>query len=396
MSKKKKKKLKINKKKLKKSAKKKNKQKGSRKSDSLTKLKIKNVEKRDVSSAEFLRINDAEEDILSLGLKKKKGKQKDGKKTKPKKEKKVSNQEKRAVHSTLMKDPVFRELAEPKLPELRHENRARLQIQSPTRLYFYWSVKNNPFKTLNRVFGNSGNYTLVVKFVNKTKNLVEFFPIEVDGNWWFDAEADSSYQAEVGFYAPGRPFIRIIYSNEVQTPRRSPSKRKDLMPRFDVSANQFAEVLDVSGYKRDAVEVALAGDDLESANKATQKTYFELFGKDTERSPLGKDDELRFVLLALASGYSLKDLEPEISSTLFAFLEIEGQNLNAERVLSALKQNFDLFDDEYLEEQEIGPATFGASLVNFQKTFIKRKKPNSLLPKLFNPDSISSIDCLKP
>src|SRR6187399_2686887 len=42
--------------------------------------------------------------------------------------------------------PAFRELAQPKLPELRHENRARLQMQSPNRLYFYWSIGTNPFQ----------------------------------------------------------------------------------------------------------------------------------------------------------------------------------------------------------------------------------------------------------
>src|SRR5215216_2116455 len=36
-------------------------------------------------------------------------------------------------------DPIFAELATPKLPELARENRARLQMQSPNRLYFYWS-----------------------------------------------------------------------------------------------------------------------------------------------------------------------------------------------------------------------------------------------------------------
>src|SRR5687768_12530514 len=41
--------------------------------------------------------------------------------------------------------PVFKELREPKLPSLKRENRARLQMQTPNRVYFYWSMKNNPF-----------------------------------------------------------------------------------------------------------------------------------------------------------------------------------------------------------------------------------------------------------
>jgi len=53
---------------------------------------------------------------------------------------------------------VFKELSEPKLPELVKENRARLQMQSPTKIHFYWSIKTNPFQTLTRVFGNQTNY----------------------------------------------------------------------------------------------------------------------------------------------------------------------------------------------------------------------------------------------
>src|SRR4051812_11210240 len=52
-------------------------------------------------------------------------------------------------------DPIFAELATPKLPELQRENRARLQMQSPNRLYFYWSIKNNPFQILQKVFAGN-------------------------------------------------------------------------------------------------------------------------------------------------------------------------------------------------------------------------------------------------
>ena len=40
--------------------------------------------------------------------------------------------------------PEFLELAVPKLPVLPKENRARLLMQSPNRLYFYWSVRDVP------------------------------------------------------------------------------------------------------------------------------------------------------------------------------------------------------------------------------------------------------------
>ena len=148
-------------------------------------------------------------------------------------------------------DPVFAELAEPKLPELQKENRAWLQMQSPNRLYFYWSIKNNPFQTLQKVFaGNTGNYQLVAKFVNLKNDREEMHAVDAEGNYWFNAEADTKYQAEIGFYATGRPYIRVIFSNTIETPRKSPSPRIATDADWAVSARDFAEVLDISGFGR--------------------------------------------------------------------------------------------------------------------------------------------------
>lgn len=279
--------------------------------------------------------------------------------------------------------PVFKELAEPKLPELPRENRARLQMQSPTRLYFYWSVKNNPFQILSKVFGGkTGSYTFVTKLINKTRGTEELYSVEPEGNWWFDVDADADYVAELGFYAPNRPFVRVMFSNEIHTPRRTPSKRTDYTPSFNVNAYQFAEVLDVAGYQRDAFEVAFAGDDETLAEEATQKTYFQLVGRDTKTISASESDELRFVFLALASGYSLEDIRHEINPGLYEALESEIEKLSSEKVLAALKENFDIFSDEFFEEEEIGEAVFGASLVNFPKRIKKRSVPKSLSPKV--------------
>ena len=60
-----------------------------------------------------------------------------------------------------------RELALPRLPELSKQNRARLQMQTPNRLFFYWSLGINPFQKLNRALGSqTASYTLVLKLVD--------------------------------------------------------------------------------------------------------------------------------------------------------------------------------------------------------------------------------------
>ena len=273
-----------------------------------------------------------------------------------------------------IEDPIFKELSEPKLPEVPKENRARLQMQSPTRLNFYWSIKTNPFKTLNRAFGGkTGSYTLVVKLVNQKNGREEISPVEAEGSWWFNVDADAAYRAEIGFYAPNRPFVRIMFSNTVETPRLSPSTRRDYSADFDVSASQFAKVLDASGFAQDAFEVALAGDDAESAAKATNNAFLQFAGQENEDF---SSDEIRLVLLALASGHSLGSLRDQISSRLFVFLQENIEKLSAENALASLQENFSIFADEY-EEEFLSPAVFGASLINFPRTSKKQR----FLPK---------------
>ena len=278
---------------------------------------------------------------------------------------------------------VFKELAEPKLPELAKENRARLQMQSPNRLYFYWSMENNPFQTLNRIFGgNAENYRLVAKLVNQTQNREEVVPIEAEGSTWFDVDADSTYRTEIGFYAAHRPFVRLMFSNRVKTPRKNPSPHRDFSSDWAVSANQFAQVLDVSGYAHDAVEVALAGDDLEFADNAARNAFTQIIGSE-EDDFVGNDaSEIRFALLALASGYSPESLRGHISKNLFAKLQENAEKLSAEKALNALQESFGEFTEETIEEG-FGQTVFGASLINFPR-FSRRKA----LPK-FAP--ISSL-----
>ena len=279
-------------------------------------------------------------------------------------------------------DPIFRELAEPKLPVLERENRATLLMQTPNRLYFYWSIKNNPFQTLQKAFqGNTGSYQLVAKIVNQKNEQEEIFPVEAEGNWWFNVEADAQYRAEIGFYAPNRPYIRVIFSNTIETPRKSPSPRVATDADFAVSAQEFSEVLDVAGYKQDAFEVALMGDDNAQAEDATRNAFAQFTGAKAEEFSTVEADELRFALLAIASGISLKDLREHISPALFAFLGSLIIQLSAENAMSALGEHFDVFAEEIFEEEEIGAAVHGASLVNFPKQMKKRIVPKEILPK---------------
>ncbi|MBK6749443.1 MAG: DUF4912 domain-containing protein [Acidobacteria bacterium] len=286
--------------------------------------------------------------------------------------------------------PVFKALAEVKLPELKRENRARLQMQTPTRLYFYWSIRENPWHTLRNVFGDDlGSYTLVVKLIDKRTDRETISQCEAEGNWWFDVEPDGEYQAEIGFYAPNRPYFRIVYSNTISTPRRSPSPRAATESDWTVSANKFAEVLDVAGFSRDAFDAAMAGDDVAASSDASHTAFTRLVGNNDNDIRGIAAEEIRYALVALASGTSLEELRFRISPALFAILQANAANIEAGRAMSALTEYFDIEESDWTEEK-FGPAVYGASLINFPRTL----KTKSLSPKYtprYDPVSSHSI-----
>jgi hypothetical protein len=297
----------------------------------------------------------------------------------------------------LLNDPVFAELAMPKLPNLERENRARLHMQTPNRIYFYWSIKNNPFRVLNKVFaGNVGNYQLVVKFVNLKTGREEIRPVEAEGNFWYNVEADSTYRAEIGFYAPNRPYIRVIFSNTISTPRKSPSPRAASDADWAISSAAFADVLDHSGFQADAYEVALAGDDAFVAATATKRAFADLIGPAASDFSALDSDELRFALVALASGVSLDELRGQISEALFLILGEHAAASDADAALQSLKRHFDIFEEIVEEVEELGAAVYGASLVHFPRTRRMKTRPKSIDGKDYPENAPRILPKLSP
>ena len=256
-------------------------------------------------------------------------------------------------------------------------------MQSPTRLYFYWSVGKNPFHTLNRAIGGAtGSYTLVLKLINLKNDTEDLHAIEPDGAWWFDVDADTEYRVEIGFYATNRPYVRVMYSNTIATPRKSPSPRSAESAQWTVSADKFARVLDIAGFAHDAFDVALAGDDRDAAEAATISAATHFTGRPASDFASIGAEEIRFALLALASGVSLASLRGRVSATLFAILEANISTLTSDDALAALKGQFEFDVDEFVdEEEETGGAVFGSSLVNFPRK-VKRGRKLSELPPI--------------
>ncbi len=276
--------------------------------------------------------------------------------------------------------PEFLELAMPKLPNLgSHGNRARLLMQTPNRLYFYWAVGKNPFHTLNRAVGHSSNYTLVLKLVDLRNDNEQIFPVDASGNWWFDVDADGEYRAEIGFYAVNRPYIRVLYSNTVTTPRKNPSPRSADTAEWRVPAVKFAEVLEAAGFQRDAFDVVLAGDDVDAAEGATRSAFAQFSGRKPAEFASLEAAEMRYAMLAIASGIPLEQLRGLISERLFRFLSSLG-TLDGELALASLKTEFEFDEEEFEIEEEVGPTVFGASQVHFPRRSRKGKRLSELNP----------------
>ena len=261
--------------------------------------------------------------------------------------------------------PVFKLLARPTLPELKHETRARLMMQSPTRLFFYWSVARRSFQALHKTLGGeTGDYTLALRLLNLTTDVEELHAVEAGGSWWFNAEPDNEYRAEIGFYSATRPFVRILFSNSITTPRKSPSPHSASESRWAITTDTFAEVLEASGFEDDAFEVIRsdAGQDLSSAfasHVGINKS--ELAGLDIE--------ELRRALAFLASGVPIEDLKWKVAADLYALLEAHLAKLSA----SSIEKNIGITVSAGEPEFETFSAV-GGSLVNFPR---RRYRPIS-------------------
>jgi hypothetical protein len=270
--------------------------------------------------------------------------------------------------------PVFKTLAAPTLPELQRENRARLMMQTPTQLYFYWSVKENPYHLLRKAFGDDmGSYTLVLKLTELNSGTEVIHRAEAEGNYWFDVQPDGKYEAEIGFYAPNRPYFRVIYSNTVETPRRNPSPRQATNADWKVPAHKFAEVLEVAGFSQDAFDVAMAGDDHAASEQVTHTAFKSFIGTNGFDLRGIAAEDIRYSLMALASGLKLDELRSRISPALYAILQSNAEKIAAGKAMNALTEYFDIDESEFTEHK-YGSAVYGASLVNFPRTLTSRRK----------------------
>jgi hypothetical protein len=297
-------------------------------------------------------------------------------------------------------EAVTDDLVAESLPELPSNDRLRLQIQSPTRIFLYWNLKDNPRATLQKALGmRAENYTLGVRLVHLATNESTFYPTEISGTHWFDVVSGEQYRADAGFSAPNRPFIRLLSSNVVETPRPAPSWRNDEEGDWVMTTARFAEVLDKSGYSHAIVPMILNVREPETNDAATLLLANRLTGTDSETLGELKPAELRWFLVALAAGMPLDELRgvisPELHGWLNNTLEENPDALSAENVKAALKDIFGeevtrIISSEEENKQRLSWKVFGASAIHFPEVvfpLIGKMISSGLLPKDLFPSS---------
>lgn len=205
-------------------------------------------------------------------------------------------------------------------------------MQSPTRLYFYWSIGPAALQSLGMALGGPvADYQLALRLLDLTRDTEELHAVGPEGSWWFSVSAGNEYRAEVGFYSATRPFVRVIFSNTVATPRKGPSPHSASEARWAVTTHKFAEVLDVSGFDEDAflVENSDRPDELSSR-------LAEILAIDHSELRSFDETAVRLALEVLAGAQPVHDLRWKVPARLFALLQANLSKIPTESALQAL------------------------------------------------------------
>lgn len=204
------------------------------------------------------------------------------------------------------------------LPLAYARDQIRLVAQSPYKLFLHWNLARDPRVALRRLTTDSRAYRLAVRLADTETMSETLYEAAETRTQWFDVRADTSYRADVGFAAATLPFIRLIRSNTVQTPRAGVAQEVDPSARFKIDAAEFVDVLDESGYVSDAVEVAIEAADAETHGAVTTLIASRVFNQPDDSSAFtdAQLSELRTLLTALAFGADLRALREQLSPAL--------------------------------------------------------------------------------
>jgi hypothetical protein len=177
------------------------------------------------------------------------------------------------------------------LPIVLKRDFIQLLLQSPHRLYLYWTFARDPHATLREAFGElAAQYRLAVRLVKVESGEEYLLDASRERAQWFEVYPRHTYRAEVGFHAAGRPFVRLLSSNKVTTPPDRTSHLSDAEQEFQLEADEFKRLLDGAGYERYARGLAREVDGVQINHQDGGAVVVEHQGEAAHVSPEAADE----------------------------------------------------------------------------------------------------------
>jgi hypothetical protein len=95
----------------------------------------------------------------------------------------------------------------------------------------------------------AAHYRLAVRLLKVESGEEFLLDAQPERMQWFEVYPRHVYRADVGFHAAGRPFVRLLSSNEVRTPPDSASHLSADEQEFHIKTEEFARLLGGAGYE---------------------------------------------------------------------------------------------------------------------------------------------------
>lgn len=260
------------------------------------------------------------------------------------------------------------------LPQFYGVDLINLLPQSPARLFLHWNLAHDPFEMLHKILGaDANNYRLVVCLMNEDSGEKSWHAATESRAMWFDVTSGATYRAQIILHAEHRPPIHLLTSDATTAPRREVAPLGDDEPEFHTEPKTFVQILHDTGYKYDALAVALENDISTRLDDSTLQLAFSLTGVEVPFLRDDEMDELRALLAAIAFGNSLDSFQIE-SPALAAWLE---------RVRGFDESAAEDFISETQREDRTFETTYGGSDVHFvssprDKTYDKKLQPRAI------------------
>lgn len=121
----------------------------------------------------------------------------------------------------------------------------RAMVQDPFHLFVHWQLRDNPYDRLERIFPGDGASTFhtVLKLVDETNQISVYFEAAYAREYWFSVFPDRTYRVELGLRSPRYGYIKLLTSQSVRMPRGAPSDQMAEEPQYQVTADDYLQVL---------------------------------------------------------------------------------------------------------------------------------------------------------